>query len=272
MGIGFVPYHWAQAAGAGIQVAAGVGTAAVAAIRTKKFLGRSNEEYFSPRGLKVSLKKDEEVASIVGFPSNQRLLAPVDIGPNSVISMRDRRMAALGPYIAPLTTDVPPPTTQRNILDKIAAKQVDKTTEKKEKGLRKKQRKAQQKQESIERLRENGYNIHNEHHEVYIDDGSSSDSDSSTDSAESKIAKLDREIKKINRKADAELLEKGSSKAAKIEHERSKELAKVQREKDKRERKINKKLGKAQEKGQKRDSKNEKKVIKMEYIVIESLV
>lgn len=272
MGIGFVPYHWAQAAGAGIQVAAGVGTAAVAAIRTKKFMARSNEEYFVPRGLKVSIKKDEEVASIVGAPSNQRMLVPVNIGPNSIISMRDRRMAALAPYIASLTTDVPPPTKQRNILDKIAAKQVDKTTEKKEKGLHKKQRKAQHKQESIERLRGNGYNIQDEHHEVYIDDGSSSDSDSSMDSVESKIAKLDGEIRKINRKADAELLEKGPSKAAKIESERSKELAKVEWEKTKRERKINKKLGKAQEKGQKRDSKIEKKVVRMEYIVIESLV
>lgn len=272
MGLGFVPYHWAQAAGTGIQVAAGVGTAAVAAIRTKKFLAESNEQYFAPRGLKVTLKKDEEVASMVGFPSNQRMLVPVDIGPNPIITMRDRRMAALAPYIAPLTTNVPPPTKQRNILDKIAAKQLEKTTEKKEKGLRKKQQKAQQKQEFMERLRGNGYDIQNQHHEVYIDDGSSSDSDFSTDSAESEITKLDKETHKINRKADAELLKKGSSKAAKIEHERSKDLAKVQREKDKLERKINKKLEKRQDKGQKRDSKIEKKVVKMDYIVIESVV
>lgn len=270
MGIGYVPHHWAQAAGTGIQVAAGVGTAAVSAVRTKRFLAQANDQYFAPRGLKVSLKNDEEVASLVGFPPTQKLLAPVHIGSNSVISMRDRRMVALSPYIAPLTTDVPPPTKQRNILDRIAAKQVDKTTEKKDKKLRKKQQNAQRKQESIERMRRSGYHI--ERHEVYVDDGSSSESDSSSDSVDSKIARLDRETEKINRKADAELNKKGSSKADKIEYERSKELAKVQQEKDKLGKKLNKKLGKAQGRSLKRDSKAENKVNKMEYIVIENLV
>lgn len=272
MGIGFIPHHWAQAAGAGVQVAAGVGAAAVSVLRTKKFLAQSNEQYFAPRGLKVSLKKDQEVASIVGFPYDQRVLVPADIGPNPIITMRDRRMAALAPYIAPLTTDVPPPTKQRNILDKIAAKQLENKAEKKEKVLRKKQQKAQQKMESMERLRGNRYNIQNEDHKVYIDGGSSSDSSSSTDSSESKMAKLENDIKKINLKADTESMKKGSSKAAKIGHERSKELAKVQREKDKLERRINRRLEKGQERGRKRDSKIEKNVLKMEYIVVESLV
>ncbi|KAK9369814.1 hypothetical protein V1509DRAFT_638496 [Lipomyces kononenkoae] len=275
MAIGFVPHHWCKLAATGMQVAAGVGTAAVAIVRTKKFLETSNEKYFAPRGLKVSIKKDEEVASIVKFPPSQRMLSPVDLGMDGHINMCDRRMDALAPYIAPLTTQVPPPTKQRNILDKIAAKQVERTKNKKEERMRKKQYKAQAKQQSLERMRQNGYNLQSGNHEIYINDDSSSDSDSSMSSIDSEMAKLDREIEKINRKADAEILKKGPSKAAKIEYERSKDVAKVQCEKDKLERKLEKKLNKKMEKknnkGREADLKMEKKVHKMEYIVIENL-
>lgn len=41
-------------------------------------------------------------------------------------------MRALEPYIAPLTFDVPPPTPQRNVLDQIAAKQIQRRLNRKE--------------------------------------------------------------------------------------------------------------------------------------------
>jgi hypothetical protein len=74
-GIGMIPHHWAMAAGAGIQVAAGVGMSKVRAARTKAFLEKSNEQFFNPRGLKVRLCKDDELAKVVGFPEGETALA-----------------------------------------------------------------------------------------------------------------------------------------------------------------------------------------------------
>lgn len=50
-------------------------------------------------------------------------------------------MEALRPYIAPLSLNVPPPTPQRHMLDKISAKQVAYKIAKQEKKSLKKQQK-----------------------------------------------------------------------------------------------------------------------------------
>lgn len=74
-GVGQVPHHWAQAASAGMQLVANVGTAAVSAVRTKAFLENVNKQFFNPRGLKVRLCKDEEVAKVVEFPLGRSAVA-----------------------------------------------------------------------------------------------------------------------------------------------------------------------------------------------------
>ncbi|KAI4938875.1 uncharacterized protein J4E92_000156 [Alternaria infectoria] len=43
-----------------------------------------------------------------------------------------RRLQALTPYIAPLSFNVPPPVEQRNALDRMAAKQIERRIKKKE--------------------------------------------------------------------------------------------------------------------------------------------
>jgi hypothetical protein len=60
-GLGLVPHHWAQAASAGIGLAAGVGTAAVRITRLKRFLERVNQDVFAPQGLRMEVLKDEDV-------------------------------------------------------------------------------------------------------------------------------------------------------------------------------------------------------------------
>jgi hypothetical protein len=72
-----IPHHWAMATGAGIQVVAGMGMSKVSAIRIKAFLEKSNEQFFNPRGLKVRLCKDDELAKVVGFPEGEIVLAYV---------------------------------------------------------------------------------------------------------------------------------------------------------------------------------------------------
>lgn len=71
------PHHWAQAASFGVRAVAGVGTAAISATRTKAFFQKVNEEYLNPRGLKASLKKDEEVAAQLGLPADMPVLGYV---------------------------------------------------------------------------------------------------------------------------------------------------------------------------------------------------
>jgi hypothetical protein len=74
-GIGQVPHHWAQAASTGMQLVANVGTAAVSVVRTKAFLENANKQFFNPRGLKVRLCKDEEVAKVVELPLGRSAVA-----------------------------------------------------------------------------------------------------------------------------------------------------------------------------------------------------
>ncbi|KAF2791177.1 hypothetical protein K505DRAFT_206973, partial [Melanomma pulvis-pyrius CBS 109.77] len=129
--VGFVPHHWAMFAGASMNMAAGVGTAAVSAFRTRHFMDKVNREYFAPRGLNASLCKNDQLAEKLGYDPSLPQVAPLNIrsGPTTI---RDRRLQALEPYIAPLSFDVPLPTNQRNALDQMAAKQSERNIQKKE--------------------------------------------------------------------------------------------------------------------------------------------
>jgi hypothetical protein len=53
--------------GTSLNVAAGVGTAAASILRTRSLMEKMNREYFAPRGLKVSICKDEVLARKLGF-------------------------------------------------------------------------------------------------------------------------------------------------------------------------------------------------------------
>ena len=280
-GVGFVPWHWAQLAGLGIQVVAGIGSTAVSVIRTKKFLAISNERFFGPRGRKASIKKDEEVAWSLGFnPSTKegsnesRSLAPINVQA-SCLTLRERRMAALVPYISPLTTEVPPPTQQRNVLDKIAAMQLRRAAKKQETSIKKKQGQAEEKHERMKRLQGSKYGIHRDQEydiEDFVDDSSSSDSDSSVKSIEREVQRLERKSEKFNQKIDSRLAKsKGGSKVVKIESKRCKELAKLDSEREKLETELDKKMKERAKKVQSRNRKGEKIRKRMEYIVIENV-
>lgn len=253
-------------AGTGIQVAAGVGSSAVSAIRTKQFLEQTNERYFAPRGLKVSLKKDDDLVNCLFSGSGgaqaseykRVLIAPVDVG-SGQIELRQRKMAVLQPYIAPLTEIALPPEQQTNFLDRMAAKGIEKQTKKEEKRLAKRQKKAEKKQMKIEHLRAHGM-INDDGYDARkaIHDGSSSSS-SDSDSSDSEIEKINRKVEKL--KMDPKMSEK---KRAKLQAEIDEGRSKYQK-------KYDKKLAKANRKADKANEKAEKQVKRMEYIVIENL-
>lgn len=123
-GIGFVPHHWAQAASGAIGFAAGAGTQVVSAARTRLYMKKVNEEFFTPRGLEASMVGDDDLRNIIREDPRQPPIVPVNPAAG-VTTLAERRLKALQPYIAPLSFDVPPPTAQTNTLDKLSAKQVN---------------------------------------------------------------------------------------------------------------------------------------------------
>ncbi|KAF2096227.1 hypothetical protein NA57DRAFT_78995 [Rhizodiscina lignyota] len=276
MVVGFAPEITAMTIGTGMQVVAGAGMMAVAAVRTRRFLQRSNSEYFAPRGLKVSIKKDQDLADLVGFPTSGRAIMPIDIKLNR-ISLRDRRMAALASYTAPLDTDVPSPTSQRSALDKISETQLKWKAERREKVLLKKKKQLDEREERIARMRKDATGSEAGaafDHEGYLDGGASTDSDfesdSSIESLEDDLQKLEEKVEKINLQAQVEL-EIGKAEADKIEQKRQTRLQKNAAAKSDLETKLDKKVDQMSKKGRQTQMKKEKRARRMEYVVVENL-
>ncbi|KAJ0374631.1 hypothetical protein COL26b_007098 [Colletotrichum chrysophilum] len=153
-------------------------------------------------------------------------------------------MSALQPYVAPLTFDVPPPTKDRNIIDRLTEKQIQRRVKKKEKKKGKRARKMRRKQSRQERRQS--------------ERNGTSDSD---------MEHLNRKAEIVCSKAD-EKLEGASHKEAKdIQKKRDEKLRKIE---EKMEKTAKKREKRAKKRG-KHHAKDHKKANKMEFIVIESL-
>lgn len=157
-------------------------------------------------------------------------------------------MEALAPYISPLSFDVPSPAPQRNLMDKISAKHVKSTLEKRER----KQRQTQNKVRGDEEKRARKSRAHSESGALEFKE---------------RLQELDDKIKEINLKADEKLISKQHPRPAKIEGKRSKRIEKIEQ---KRIRLIEESMEQRLEKDEgPGDSKERKKIERMEYIVIE---
>ncbi|KAF4832280.1 hypothetical protein CGCTS75_v004520 [Colletotrichum tropicale] len=268
--VGYVPNHWAQLAGGITNLTVGVGSAATRIIRSKVFLEKVNKEYFAPRGLKAS------VLSLLKFlygPRKKRDLTnyrPRDV--NWEMDITARRMSALQPYIAPLTFNVPPPTKDRNIIDRLTEKQVQRRVKKKKKkGKRARKMRRKQSRQERRQSERNGTSD-------FIDFDSGSSSSSSSSSSDSDIEHLNRKAEIVCSKAD-EKLEGASHKEAKdIQKKRDEKMRKIEEKMEKAEESERKKREKTDKKKEKRakkrgkhHAKDHKKASKMEFIVIESL-
>lgn len=265
-GMSSVPHHWAVAIGTGIQVVIGAGTAAIIIARTKKYLASANEEYFNPRGLKVSLKKDPEVAALLGVSPDQKPLAPITMDSNELFTLRDRRMHVFSPYIASLTTDVAPPAKQRNFLDRISAKQISWTMKRKERRLNRQHKKA---------LRKQHYPVDpqasSSHHPsrdqgagVYEETDSFRNSDSDSDSDENAIPNNGEKSGHTEWEQDDILYKEAST----VEH---REPNIFDRREEVAERRVRRTDNRSQRKALERDDRLERKVVKLQYLVVENL-
>ena len=134
------PLSSAFAIGAGIQAAAAGGMYAVARIRITRYLERVNKEYFMPRGLLARIAKQNSLPQILGQPPDAPLLAPIPLTSDQTVfpSLRDRRMQALGRYVAPIqylgSSNV---SEEGNLLDKLSAKMTQRSATKAENKMNK---------------------------------------------------------------------------------------------------------------------------------------
>jgi hypothetical protein len=151
-------------------------------------------------------------------------------------------MSALQPFVADLSLDVPPPSGERNVLDKLAVKGIERRRRRKDKKHWKK-------------LKEGGYSS-----ESGRCSNSSSGSSSEGEKAQRKAA---RRVRKIDREARKDL-GKHPSRAAEIEEDRAR---KVQHVKDKPVRNASKGAKKTTEKMR----KDLDQVMRLDFIVVEAL-
>ncbi|KAI4645801.1 hypothetical protein J4E93_005379 [Alternaria ventricosa] len=207
-------------AGASMNMAAGVGTAATTTMRTRRFLKAVNREYFAPRGLKASICKNRQLEEKLGC--NMQMPSSADLGSSSQPQTAGyRRLQALTPYIAPLSFNVPSPIEQRSALDRMAAKQIERRIKKKE---------------------EKGYSS----------DSSSSSEPSISSNEESALVSHDEVSGKQKRRAD-----KAERKRAKNEEKKARKKERRSQKQDRKGAKAHVKEGKKLEKEQKMVEKME---------------
>lgn len=218
------PVSFAFAISAGVQAAAAGGMYAVARARIGKYLQQVNKEYFIPRGLQARIAKQKLIPEITGQPPDAPLLSEVRNTATSpgheipiIPPLRERRLAALEGYIAPLEwQDLPAHSDERNPLDKLSAKMLERKEKRQEKKIAKHHEKGHDKE------RKEGRKLQEEEE------------------------KLAHEVEKVNRKADEELRKKPEE-AAKIEEKRAEEMRKIEKDRAKAHGKFEEKVGKAGE-------------------------
>ncbi|CAH0051193.1 unnamed protein product [Clonostachys solani] len=129
--VGMVPFATAQIVGTAVNTAATLTTVVVSKGRTEMVLRQANHEIFRPRGLKAYIAKLDALARVAKIPildvggnidSKSSILPPVQGMGDSIIGMQERRIAALGPWIAPLDIEsIPPVEKPTNPLSRMHA-------------------------------------------------------------------------------------------------------------------------------------------------------
>lgn len=120
--VGLVPNHWAQMAGAVTSLGSKVAVHAVSKIRGETFLRRVNSEYFNPRGLSVQMCTTDALVRLGHVPPEAAKMPPLD-HVTATMSIEERRLSHLMPWLSPVTDQVPAPSPQTNKLKELCNKQ-----------------------------------------------------------------------------------------------------------------------------------------------------
>ncbi|KAI9689584.1 MAG: hypothetical protein M1822_010236 [Bathelium mastoideum] len=151
---GHVPLFPVRWVGTGLQLASGLGSAAMSYGRAKKYMRLANERLFHPRGLKAKIMKAAEMMKTVRYPDPEYMgklrLPPLSnmIGAEKEAAMaagdanarfgtevrpddpRMRRLMALERYVEPLSFDVAPAERPQSFWKKLGANQAKKQEQK----------------------------------------------------------------------------------------------------------------------------------------------
>ncbi|KAK7212868.1 hypothetical protein V2G26_020046 [Clonostachys chloroleuca] len=220
--VGMVPLATAQVVGTAVNTAATLTTVVVSKGRTEMVLRQANHEIFNPRGLKAYIAKLDALAQVAKIPildvggnidSKSNILPPVQVTGGSIIGVQERRIAALGPWIAPLDIEsIPPIERPTNPLSQMHAVVSEKQRSREEEKLMKSRTKVTE--------------------------------DRSKDTAKARD-KYDKEMRKLrSQRKSHENFSKQARKQDKIEHKYQKKIEKLDRhrQKDDEEEKILRKL------------------------------
>jgi len=121
--VGMVPHHIPALVGSSLQATAKIANAVTSKTRVAGLLKTANEEIFAPQGLKVEILDTEKLKQKLGIDPSKPLLNDIE-EKDMQVSVRDRRLQALEPHVAPLVFDVPVQARQTNAIDRLSAQQL----------------------------------------------------------------------------------------------------------------------------------------------------
>ncbi|KAG9906418.1 hypothetical protein KCU98_g14998, partial [Aureobasidium melanogenum] len=161
--VGMVPHHIPALIGGSLQATAKIAGAVTSKTRVAKLLKSANEEIFGPQGLEVEIVDTETLKQKLGIDGSKPLLSGLD-EEGMEMSVRDRRLQALEPYIAALSFNIPEPARQGNAIDRLSASQLkrqmakseEKAMEARRKETEKKNKRAEKEDRKAEKDRKKG--------------------------------------------------------------------------------------------------------------------
>lgn len=152
--VGFVPLQTTQIVGASLNVAAGIGTAGVSIVRTKRYMKKANETIFKPKGLHAQICKTEQMLTQIGLGGDTVVFAKSQF--QAMIGSAQaqepsgnaiaRRMESLGDRVMKLSFDnIAAPVSPNNWAKKLGSFAAQHAEKNQLKELEKKQTKAHEK-------------------------------------------------------------------------------------------------------------------------------
>ncbi|KAF9772551.1 hypothetical protein IL306_009743 [Fusarium sp. DS 682] len=146
--VSMVPLYTAQIVGSSVNAAATLSTYAMSKSRSELCIRKANQEIFMPRGLKAEFAKLDAVARYAQIPilndkgkieKNGMVLGPLeDASMQSSVTVQQRRLQALEPWIAPLDlTPLPELHVPDNFVSKMHAATSERQRKKEEKKMTK---------------------------------------------------------------------------------------------------------------------------------------
>lgn len=256
----------AQYAGIGLQVAAGLASAATSYARTRAYVKATNQDLFHPAGLHVNVLTTKKMLAKVGFPEERMSLPPVNVegdllkdglkpkeaaraAAEQAADQNDprmRRLEALKGYVSPFDMNVPIQIEPENFLKRMSAAQAAKMERKQNRKQMKQQEKYYKGQARVEKLE--------------------SRQEARASRREDELANLDNELEKQLSLTD------NPRSHEKLQRQHEKEKSKLMRKHEKRaaksERKMEKRTRKHEERTEKLDKKEEKVTHKIRWLVI----